>query len=235
MPQPAITFPPLQYQMLRLNTIRYRNNIPRSAIPDPITARIKFTLDCSPPTRTLVAVSSNPYQPPRPKGIQPEQKIVWLLSVQEYCHCHTVLSTWRTLQFSGSITTEPANGRITAEAIYKFCVLWNRKGWFSPWQDGHSNNSVRGGSTVLTRTGGSHHYCFRLASVKISRTCGFWGEQIVNVFSHHLSELSNISWLCGFSAVEPFAERPEGWWYTILVSLKIRRTSDTHDNHDGIL
>ena len=123
-PQPAITFPTLQYQMLRLNTIRCCNNIPRSAIPDPITARIKFTLDCSPPTRTLVAVSSNPYQPARPKGIQPEKKIVWLLCVHEYFHCHTVLSTWRTLQFSGSITNELANGRITAEAIYKFCVLW---------------------------------------------------------------------------------------------------------------
>ena len=75
-----------------------------------------------------------------------------------------------------------------------------------PGQDGHSNNSVKGGTPP--GQGGSHHYCFRLASVKISRTCGFWGEQIVNVFSHHLSELSNISWLCGFSVVETFAERP---------------------------
>ena len=132
--------------MLRLNTTRYRNNIPRSAIPDPITARIKFTLDCSPPTRTLVAVSSNPYQPTRPKGIQPEKKIVWLLSVREYFHCHTVLSTWRTLQFSGSITTEQANGRITAEAIYKLCVLWKiGKGDLAELVDGHSNNSVVGG------------------------------------------------------------------------------------------
>ena len=106
--------------MLWLNTIRCRNNIPRSAIPDPITARIKFTLDCSPPTRTLVAVSSNPYQPARPKGIQPGEEncltplCAWILSLS-----HS-LSTWRTPQFSGSITTVLAKGRGQLKKTFSF-------------------------------------------------------------------------------------------------------------------
>ena len=131
-----------------------------------------------------------------------------LLMLRDLCSMYYKFTPWDRHSKSGSQVKQVTNSVC-------FEIGWGD----SAWQDGHSNNSVKG---EHTRTGGSHHYCFRLASVKISRTCGFRGEQIVNVFSHHLSELSNISWLCGFSAVEPFAGRP-GWFHL--------KSANNHHNH----